>query len=178
MFAPKCRRSVISFRYTKLGWVLVFAALVGCASTGGDYEEVADLPGSDEVIDFKFPLGKYRRFSRGFKGRHRGIDVSAPKGTPIFASEAGWVTYAGRKFSGYGKLIIVEHSTKWATFYAHMNDYAVKEGSWVKKGDVIGYVGRTGRASGDHLHFEIRYNNRPIDPMPYFDRSQIKFAGN
>lgn len=150
--------------------------MIGCASTSE--EEVVDIESADQVIQFKFPLNSYKRISRGFKGRHRGMDVSADKNTPIYAAEAGWVIYQGKKFNGYGKLIIIEHSKTWATFYAHMNDWAVKEGSWVKKGDLIGYVGNTGRSTGMHLHFEIRYKNKPINPAPYFDQARTKLANS
>jgi len=156
---------------------LSIALLSACATGGGgDAEEVVDIDSADQVIEFQFPLVKYKRVSRGFKGRHRGVDISAEKNTPIYAAEAGWVIYQGRKFHGYGKLVIVEHSKVWATFYAHMNDFAVKEGQWVKKGDVIGYVGSTGHSTGTHLHFEVRYKNKPIDPLPYFDRLRTKLA--
>lgn len=144
-----------------------------------DGEEVTDLDADskiEEQIEFKFPLQNYRRVSRGFQGRHRGVDISAWKGTPIYASEAGWVTYNGRKFHGYGKLIIIEHSKRWATFYAHLSQYAVNEGQWIKKGDLIGYVGNTGRSRGAHLHFEVRYKNMPIDPLPYFKDQTLKFV--
>jgi murein DD-endopeptidase MepM/ murein hydrolase activator NlpD len=150
-------------------------ALTACATTGGE-EEVVDIDSADQAIEFKFPLREYKRISRGYKGRHRGVDISAERNTPIYAAESGWVTYQGRKFHGYGKLVIVEHSKAWATFYAHMNDFAVKEGQWVKKGDVIGYVGSTGRSTGTHLHLEIRYKNKPIDPAPYFSQTQMKLA--
>jgi murein DD-endopeptidase MepM/ murein hydrolase activator NlpD len=139
-------------------------------------DEVVEVPASEAVIQFKFPLHDFKRVSRGFKGRHRGIDVSAQKGTPIYAAEDGWVTYEGRKFHGYGKLIILEHSKTWATFYAHMSAFEAKEGTWVKKGDTIGYVGSTGRSTGSHLHFEIRYKNKAINPLPYFDADRLKFA--
>ncbi|MBY0384268.1 M23 family metallopeptidase [bacterium] len=138
-------------------------------------EEVLDVPDTPS-IEFNFPLTNYRRISRGYKGRHRGIDISAPKGTKIYAAESGWITYQGSKFHGYGKLVIIEHSKSWATFYAHMNSFHTKEKTWVNKGDVVGYVGHTGRSRGDHLHFEIRYKNRPIDPLGYFNTSKLKFA--
>lgn len=152
--------------------------MVGCSTSFEEGEEVIDTAElqREASLEFRFPLNEYRRVSRGFQARHKGIDVSAPKGTPILASESGWITYQGSKFRGFGKLVIVEHSKKWATFYAHMSKFSVKEGVWVNKGDVIGYVGNTGRSRGHHLHFEVRYKNRAIDPLPYFNRSEIRFA--
>lgn len=159
---------------------ILTAILTACASTGSDSGEVVgDLDEDskiEEQMDFKFPLTDYRRVSRGFQGRHRGVDVSAWKGTPIYAAEAGWVTYSGRRFHGYGKLVIIEHSKNWATFYAHMSKFAVKEGMWVKKGELIGYVGNTGRSRGSHLHFEVRYKRMPIDPLPYFKDNSLRFV--
>jgi murein DD-endopeptidase MepM/ murein hydrolase activator NlpD len=153
-------------------------SLTACSTMSyEDSEEVLDAPDT-QSIEFDFPLKDYRRISRGYKGRHRGIDISANKGTKIYAAESGWITYQGTKFRGYGKLVIVEHSKSWASFYAHMNAFHAKEKTWVNKGDVIGYVGHTGRSRGDHLHFEIRYKNRPIDPLAYFNTSHLKFASD
>lgn len=123
----------------------------------------------NQRIRFVFPLRKYQRMSRGFRGKHKGIDVAAKKNTPIHSVESGWVTYVGRGFRGYGKLVIVEHSPNWSSFYAHMNAYGVKQGQWVERGHVLGLVGRTGRATGDHLHFELRHYTQAVDPMEYLN---------
>ncbi len=97
--------------------------------------------------------------------RHMGIDISSPMGTPIKASNAGRVIYSGDAIKGYGNLIILRHSEEYVTIYAHNQVNLVEEGEWVEKGQVIGRVGMSGRASGPHLHFEIRRNNKPLDPM-------------
>jgi len=97
--------------------------------------------------------------------RHMGIDISSPMGTPIKASNAGRVIYSGNTIKGYGNLIILRHSEEYITIYAHNQVNLVEEGEWVEKGQVIGKVGKSGRASGPHLHFEIRRNNKPLDPM-------------
>jgi len=86
-------------------------------------------------------------------------------GTPIKASNAGRVIYSGNTIKGYGNLIILRHSEEYITIYAHNQVNLVEEGEWVEKGQVIGKVGKSGRASGPHLHFEIRRNNKPLDPM-------------
>lgn len=154
--------------------LMLFFGLTSCSSLD-EGEEVMDVVDT-QPIEFDFPLKEYRRISRGYKGRHRGIDISAPRNTKIYAAESGWITYQGTKFRGYGKLVIIEHSKNWASFYAHLNKFSAKEKTWVNKGDFIGYVGQTGRSRGDHLHFEVRYKNRPIDPLAYFNKSALKFA--
>lgn len=164
----------------KLFKVLLYLSVVFticCTTTGGRTSSPSGTAvESDKTMEFAFPLSKYKRVSRGYNGKHKGIDVSAPKGTPIYAAESGWITYQGRKFRGYGKLVILEHSKNWATFYAHMTQFEHKEGTWVNQGDIIGYVGNTGRSTAPHLHFEIRYRNTAIDPMPYFNASDLKYA--
>lgn len=162
----------------------LFIFMVACSSSPKvvSEEEVTDDASTAEaadqrtIMDFQFPLKDYKRLVRGFKKKHKGIDISADKGTPIYAAESGWVIYQGRKFKGFGKLMIVEHSKTWATFYAHLNNYGAEQGQWVNKGDIIGYVGRTGRSTGYHLHFEVRRNHIPIDPMIYFDSQRLKLS--
>lgn len=99
--------------------------------------------------------------------RHMGIDISSPIGTPIKASSAGKVIYSGNTIKGYGNLIIIRHSEEFVTVYAHNQLNIVSEGEWVESGQIIGKVGKTGRATGPHLHFEIRKNNRAVDPLLY-----------
>jgi murein DD-endopeptidase MepM/ murein hydrolase activator NlpD len=96
---------------------------------------------------------------------HQGIDLSGSMNTPILAAHNGIVVYAGSGFKGYGKLIIVEFSDEWATLYGHLNRFQVKTGDWVAKGQTIGKMGRTGRVSGVHLHFELIHRKQPIDPL-------------
>ncbi len=108
--------------------------------------------------------------SSGFGDRnghpHDGIDIRAEKGTPIHASASGKVVFSD-KFSGYGNLILIEHSKGYFTAYAHNEKNLVKEGSNVKQGDVIAKVGATGNATGYHLHFEVRSESTPMDPMKF-----------
>jgi len=102
----------------------------------------------------------------GIRGtvKHDGIDISAPKGTPIRASDSGKVLYSGDEITGYGNIIILKHGRGFITIYAHNEINGVAEGMNVVRGQIIGRVGNTGRASAPHLHFEVRKNNRPIDP--------------
>ncbi len=97
--------------------------------------------------------------------RHLGIDISAPAGTMIKASASGRVIYSGNTIRGYGNLIILRHSEEFVTVYGHNEVNLVEEGDWVERGHTIGKVGQTGRATGPHLHFEIRRNNRAVDPL-------------
>ena len=102
------------------------------------------------------------------KGRpHDGIDISAPKGTPIRAAEKGKVIYSDNGISGYGNLIIIQHSGGFHTVYGHNLRNRVDVDERVNKWQVIAEVGNTGRSSGYHLHFEIRKNERAVDPMNY-----------
>ncbi|MFW7342314.1 M23 family metallopeptidase [Pollutimonas sp. H1-120] len=97
---------------------------------------------------------------------HDGIDYSAPKGTPIQATADGRVAFIGRQ-NGYGKVIIIEHSTNLTTVYAHQSRFApgLKKGDSVVRGNTIGYVGSTGMVTGNHLHYEIRMDDQPINPL-------------
>jgi len=97
---------------------------------------------------------------------HTGIDFGATSGTPIRAAAAGRVVQAGA-MSGYGNVVVIDHGGGLATLYAHQSRVAVAAGTQVQAGQVIGYVGATGYATGPHLHFEVRINGTPVDPMPY-----------
>lgn len=105
-------------------------------------------------------------FGRRWGRLHAGIDVAAPKGTPIKAAKAGTVAFAGR-MSGYGNVVIVNHSGGLSTLYAHQSRIGARRGQAVSQGQVIGYVGSTGRSTGNHLHFETRVNGRPQNPRNY-----------
>jgi murein DD-endopeptidase MepM/ murein hydrolase activator NlpD len=97
---------------------------------------------------------------------HEGIDIGVPYGTPIHAAASGTVIYAGW-MSGYGNLIVIDHGRGLATAYGHQSALAVGNGASVAQGEVIGYVGCTGHCFGPHLHFEVRVNGQPVDPLGY-----------
>jgi murein DD-endopeptidase MepM/ murein hydrolase activator NlpD len=97
---------------------------------------------------------------------HAGIDIAVPYGTPIHAAAAGTVVLAGW-VSGYGNYTCIDHGGGLATCYAHQSSYAVSQGASVGQGQVIGYVGCTGHCFGPHLHFEVRINGAPVDPLGY-----------
>ncbi|WP_284126266.1 M23 family metallopeptidase [Parerythrobacter aestuarii] len=99
---------------------------------------------------------------------HSGLDFKGPTGAPIYAAAKGTVTFVGRK-SGYGNVVEVSHGNGLMTRYAHMSRFKTKVGTQVDAGDVIGAIGSTGRSTGPHLHFEVRVNNRAVNPRPFLE---------
>ena len=97
---------------------------------------------------------------------HTGIDIDGYTGQPIVAAKEGQVVMAS-SYSGYGNAVVIDHGGGYATLYGHLSDFNTSNGAYVEQGDVIGYVGCTGSCTGDHLHFEVRVNGDPVDPMPY-----------
>ncbi|MGD0165936.1 MAG: peptidoglycan DD-metalloendopeptidase family protein [Gaiellaceae bacterium] len=97
---------------------------------------------------------------------HEGIDIGAPMGTPIYAAAAGTVIYAAWE-GGYGNLTVIDHGNGLATAYGHQSQQAVSNGQTVSRGQLIGYVGSTGHSTGPHLHFEVRVNGTPVNPLSY-----------
>ncbi len=123
------------------------------------------------VWEARMSRGFLPRGSKRYKRPHKGIDLAAPRGSAVMASNDGVVIYTGSAFRGYGKMIMIESldpvdEGNWATLYGHLDKILVYEGKRVKQGEVIGALGNTGRSSGPHLHFEIRRLNGPIDPLP------------
>lgn len=166
---------------------------VGNFKTAGDtYSEYQQLPPAGGVswraarrtdpvyseVNFDWPVDR-ARLTQGFqvgKKVHFGVDLAGSKGTPILAAERGIVVYTGSGFRGYGKLVVIEHGTEWATLYSHLSKISVKEGQTVQQGQVIGGMGRTGRASGVHLHFEIRKNRQPVNPLALLPQDVTSLA--
>jgi murein DD-endopeptidase MepM/ murein hydrolase activator NlpD len=107
------------------------------------------------------PFTKKRRF-------HQGMDFTAPTGTPIYASGDGIVGRADNRSPGYGKHIRIDHGFGYVSLYAHLSSYNVKRRQKVKQGDIIGYVGSTGRSVGPHLHYEIFKDGRRVNPLNYY----------
>lgn len=102
------------------------------------------------------------------KKMHTGIDFAAPIGTPIYATADGKVEEVSVKFSGYGKMVVLDHGFGYKTRYAHMHDFAVRTGQNIKRGELIGYVGDTGVSTAPHLHYEVMLNGVLINPVHYF----------
>ena len=133
------------------------------------------ITGSGQFI---WPVPGYRNCSRWYGGSHKGVDICAAAGTPIYASAGGTVTKAGYNKAGagtgYGYSIIINHGNGYTTVYAHCLSLVVHAGQSVKQGQLIGYVGSTGRSSGNHCHFEIRRNGSYIAPQNVFNRSKYR----
>lgn len=106
------------------------------------------------------PILKIRKF-------HKGMDFTAPTGTPIYASGNGTVTLA-RRSPTFGKVVYIDHGFGYRTIYAHMSKIATRRGRKVKRGDLIGYVGNTGRSVAPHLHYEVHKNGRAVNPIYYY----------
>lgn len=133
-------------------------------------------PEAKPETDTEIPQGKptqYTRLSSKFGPRihpitkkqstHKGVDLAAPKMTPIYATANGVIAFSGTQ-GGYGNFIKINHENGYKTAYAHMAKLVAKKGSHVKKGDLIGYVGSTGQSTGNHLHYEIYYKDKLVDP--------------
>ena len=133
------------------------------------------ITGSGQFI---WPVPGYRNCSRWYGGSHKGVDICAAAGTPIYASAGGTVTKAGYNKAGagtgYGNSIIINHGNGYTTVYAHCLSLVVRAGQSVKQGQLIGYVGSTGRSSGNHCHFEIRRNGSYIAPQNVFNRRKYR----
>ncbi|MBM3542503.1 MAG: M23 family metallopeptidase, partial [Alphaproteobacteria bacterium] len=99
--------------------------------------------------------------------RNDGINISAPRGTPVRAAEGGIVAYAGNELRGFGNLILVRHADGWVTAYAHTEDILVRRGERVERGQEIARVGRSGGVADPQLHFEIRKGGEPVDPIAH-----------
>jgi murein DD-endopeptidase MepM/ murein hydrolase activator NlpD len=99
---------------------------------------------------------------------HYGVDFSAPKGTPIYATGDGRVAKTKRSRRGFGNHIVIDHGYGYESLYAHMTKYTVRKGQKVKRGDVIGYVGSTGKSTAPHLHYEVHKDGKKINPAYYF----------
>ncbi|MFM8834595.1 MAG: M23 family metallopeptidase [Cytophagales bacterium] len=104
----------------------------------------------------------------GYVRPHNGLDFTAPKGSPVYATGDGVVMYTG--FSTYGNVIYLDHGFGFETRYAHLTKYIVEPGQFVKRGQVIGCVGNTGLSQAPHLHYEVHYKNVPINPINFFQR--------
>ena len=100
--------------------------------------------------------------------KHNGMDFTAPSGTPIYATGNGKVKRADNTASGFGKHVEINHGYGYKTIYAHLSKYNVKRGQNVSRGDLIGFVGNTGRSVGPHLHYEVHKNGRPINPINFY----------
>lgn len=125
---------------------------------------------------FLWPVPGFHRVSSHFGPRggrhHDGIDIPAPRGTPIVAVDDGVVIYSDNGIRGYGNMIVLAHGDDVFTVYAHNRKNSVSKGEKVSRGDEIAEVGNTGRSTGPHLHFEIRYKNKVRNPAQFLSKKE------
>jgi murein DD-endopeptidase MepM/ murein hydrolase activator NlpD len=128
-----------------------------------------EAPPLIQRIEVLWPIKGRLTSGFGMRGKrmHEGIDLAAPKGTPVHAAAAGTVVYSGAGMRGYGKVVVLKHGSEFSTVYAHNSSLLVKMGEKIQEGQVIARVGSTGWATGPHLHFEVRRRGIPEDPMGY-----------
>lgn len=145
--------------------------VVAVPNEGSSNSSGSSSSSSNSSRSFMHPLNGAGRISSTYGARwgtfHKGIDYAAPAGTPVYASLAGKVIYSGYNSGGYGKLVIIEHSNGYQTYYAHNSRLYVNVGETVSQGERIAGVGTTGDSTGNHLHFEIRKNGSPVNPANY-----------
>ena len=138
------------------------------ASFAGDWTELAEAPSMWPVEGpVASGFGVREDPIDGESAFHTGIDIDAPVGTPVRAAADGDVTHAEMNAGGYGREVILDHGHDLLTLYAHLSAFAVVAGEHVTRGQIIGYVGQSGRATGPNLHYEVRVHNVPVNPHKY-----------
>jgi murein DD-endopeptidase MepM/ murein hydrolase activator NlpD len=145
------------------GVALAVVGLAGCATgTGVERSEIPrGWPVPYDIAQISSDFGAPRGSSR-----HQGLDLRAPKGTEVRATADGRVIFAG-KAGDFGRLVIIEHSGGYETRYAHLKSIEVKKGRTVQRGTIVGTVGKSGNATGFHLHYEVRLQGTAVNPRSY-----------
>ncbi|HMG33544.1 MAG TPA: M23 family metallopeptidase [Blastocatellia bacterium] len=138
-----------------------------------DLLRLSSVPGTLPVKGYITDGFGLRRNPFNGEGRetHEGVDIAVEFGTPVQATADGFVIHAG-PYSGYGNLVVVYHTNGITTRYGHLSRITVEAGQRVKRGDQVGHAGSTGRSTGPHVHYEIRENDQPVDPMKYVGQAQ------
>jgi murein DD-endopeptidase MepM/ murein hydrolase activator NlpD len=131
---------------------------------------VSDMPEMAPLFGKMTSGFGHRRWRRsGHSENHQGVDIAVPRGTPVYAPAEGVVTHAAWK-GDYGNMVELDHGTGYTTRFGHLSQMDVEVGDRVMKGQIIGEVGSTGRSTGPHLHYEVRFNGTPVDPIDYLDK--------
>ncbi len=172
VFIPQIKPKLI-----KLGDTVDYTRSVASAHQriNYDYSFPLDEKTGDRLLQFTWPLEDNYRVTSGYgkrkmghkKRMHKGIDIGAKKGTPILAAESGKIIYSGWMGS-YGNVTIIEHTADYHSVYAHASRNLKSKGDIVSRGEIIAKVGSTGRSTGNHLHFEIRFANKAMNPADYY----------
>ncbi|WP_194145682.1 M23 family metallopeptidase [Helicobacter jaachi] len=152
--------------------------------------DAASLTGTQKAFVMKFvpngyPMERYDRISADFGYRvhplfftrhlHTGVDFATPIGTPVYATADGVVNAASFSTGGYGYLVKIDHSLGFMTYYAHLSKIVVQKGMFVKRGQLIAYSGNTGQSTGPHLHYEIRFLGKVLNPKSFMDWQMSNF---
>ncbi len=140
---------------------------------------VAAIPSAHPIRDSIALTSGYGVRSDPFRGRaamHAGIDLAGPLGTPIFATADGIVGRAEYNNGGYGNLVELNHGQGIQTRYGHLSRFAARAGQRVRRGELIGYMGSTGRSTGSHLHYEVRIDGRAVNPVPFMQQANALVA--
>jgi murein DD-endopeptidase MepM/ murein hydrolase activator NlpD len=148
------------------------------------FAEITEMVKNKEVLLASTPAiqpvsnKNLNRLSSGFGYRidpvyktpkmHAGLDFAAPQGTPVYATGNGTIKLAGNTGNGYGNHVIIKHGFNYETLYGHLYRIKVRSGAKIKRGEVIGWVGNSGKSTGPHLHYEVHKNGRPLDPIYFF----------
>jgi murein DD-endopeptidase MepM/ murein hydrolase activator NlpD len=136
--------------------------------------ETSNDPGKDkEGLRWPLPEGRISSaFGRRWGRKHEGIDLAAPVGTPVLAAKGGRVLYAGNSLQGYGNMVVLQHADDLLTAYAHNSVLLVRVGDRVRAGQTIARVGQSGKATGPHLHFEVRQGQIPVNPLRFLQMAR------
>jgi murein DD-endopeptidase MepM/ murein hydrolase activator NlpD len=149
--------------------------LIGDNAAPAAVNNAINAPTTPSALGFQWPLESVTVTSEygyrihpvyGTRRLHAGIDMGAARGTPIASSNDGVVIFVGTR-GGYGRTVLVDHGGGITTLYAHMSETGAFDGQAVSRGDIVGFVGATGTATGNHLHFEVRVNGGPANPRNY-----------
>jgi lipoprotein NlpD len=139
-------------------------------------EETAEEPSggkNKEALRWPLPEGRVSSaFGQRWGRKHEGIDLAAPVGTPVLAAQEGRVLYAGNTVQGYGNMVVLQHANDLLTAYAHNSVLLVRVGDRVRAGQTIARVGQSGRATGPHLHFEVRQGQVPLNPLRFLESAR------
>jgi len=140
---------------------------------------VISIPSTKPISAFTFTsaFGVRADPFRGSAAMHAGVDLASPTGTPIYATADGLVDRA-EWFGGYGNMVEIDHGKSIATRYGHMSKIVAHPGQRIRRGDLIGYVGSTGRSTGPHLHYEVRIDGRAVNPIPFLQSANYLVAVN
>lgn len=172
----------VTKKVTEVNGVVSSSAVVSSVVLKEAVDEVVEVGtyvtyasrGQNGSGEFGWPLAEgtgtvTSRFGWRSMGWHSGVDIADPVGTVLYAAESGTVTSADYNGSGYGNLVKIDHGDGVETYYAHCDEFLVDVGDYVERGTAVATIGMTGRTTGPHVHFEIRFDDTPVDPLLYLD---------